>query len=385
MRLLILAAVVLIASGCITTPPEPKLTTLESTSTTVVTPPPPSSTIDATSTTVSTSTTQSTSTTTTTIRKIEINEQASENCFGFVLGAPGETKAVKDLGMGWARPHPGPFAWGFVEKAKGNFDFTASDEWVTASQDNGVALLGTIWPYADWDQIRCHKRECEVTQEDIFYPRGKFGFVDGIPKSRCIPCNIGEYKGFMEKLVERYDGDGVEDMPGLKQPVKHWETLNEPALRAPDLTFFKGTPEEYVTILAATYESVKKACPDCTVVQGGAEGIQPEFINYWERVFKAGGGNYFDVANIHYINSGELDNLNVAKFKKLMDRNRLEKPIWVTEAEYRIESEVDASVDGALKAGASKVFFTRFIVGDRRPPTPGRYSQTYVQQAKKCK
>ena len=299
-------------------------------------------------------------------------------------GAPEEVPWIRELGAGWARPHPGPFAWEWVEKQPDKFDYTVTDAWVRAAQENDVALLGTIWPYAGWDQGRCHKTECDVSEGDIFYPRGKGGFIDGIPKSRCIPCNMEDYKNFVDTLVERYDGDGVDDMPGLTQPVKAWETLNEPAMRSADLTFFKGTPQEYVQILKATYESVKKTCPNCTVVQGGAEGIDPKFILYWEEVFTNGGGQYFDAANIHYISSGDLTSLNVAKYRELLAKYKINKPIWVTEAEYKSENEIDASTTGALKAGATKIFYTRFKAGERGPPQPGIYSHQYPQQPKKC-
>jgi hypothetical protein len=49
----------------------------------------------------------------------------------------------------------------------------------------------------------------------------------------------------------------------------------------------------------------------------------------------------------------------------------------VTEAEYESESQVESSFTGALNAGASKIFFTRFVVGQKGPPVPGQYSKVY--------
>ncbi len=43
----------------------------------------------------------------------------------------------------------------------------------------------------------------------------------------------------------------------------------------------------------------------------------------------------------------------------------------MTEAEYEKSADVASSFEGALNEGASKVFFTRFEVGKRGPPTPG--------------
>jgi hypothetical protein len=263
-------------------------------------------------------------------------------------------------------------------------DYSETDAWVKAAQDRDIALLATIWPYADWDQRACRNESCAVSDIDTFYPAGASGALQGIPRSRCKPCDMEVYKAFVGRLVERYDGDGVDDMPGLTQPVKYWEVDNEPALRSEELTFFKGTAGDYADILNATYGAVKAACPDCKVVQGGMEGIDPAFSSFWGDVYRAGGGQYFDVGNIHYIGKGDLANLNVAKYKELLANNGLHKPIWVTEAEYSSDGQVDSSVDGAFASGASKVFFTRFKVGDRGPPKPGIFSPVYLKQLRKC-
>ncbi|MFH0861445.1 MAG: hypothetical protein V1875_00300 [Candidatus Altiarchaeota archaeon] len=350
----------------------------EETSTTATSPP-------ETSTTPSSSTvTSSTTSTTTAPRGVQIKPETLTNCVGFVPGDWREIFEIRMIGAGWARPHPGPFAWGWIERSEGSYDFSQSDGWAKAAQSRDVAILATIWPYADWDQRMCHDDGCGVDETDIFYPRTRGGALEGIPRSRCMPCDMEAYSSFVQRLVERYDGDGIDDMPGLTQPITHWEIGNEPVLRSDELTFFKGSPQEYAQILKASYISVKAACPDCMVVQGGMEGIDPRFASYWDQVFKAGGGQYFDIGNIHYIDYGDLQNLNVGKYRELLEVNGLNKTIWVTEAEYSSDSQVDASVDGALKAGASKVFFTRFKVGDRGQPKPGVFSPVYLKQVRKC-
>lgn len=310
-------------------------------------------------------------------KKLTIPPSIENNPFGFVLGAPEEAETVALTGAGWERPHPGPFVWGFVEEEKDKFDFEETDKWVKEAQKNNVAILATIWPYADWDQKTCRAKECEVSEEDQFYPRTKMGFTEGLPVSRCALCSMDNYKSFLSKLVERYDGDGVEDMPDLEIPIKYYEILNEPELKEPFLTFYKGTQEDYVEILKESYETIKSTCPDCFVVQGGAAGIRPDMLNYWRKIFELRGANFFDIANIHYINSGDLNTLNTKDFKKLLQENNINKPLWVTEAEYSSETEVEQSADGALNAGASKIFFTRFDIGKLGPPTAGKYSKVY--------
>jgi hypothetical protein len=304
-------------------------------------------------------------------KKLTIPSEIENSCFGFLTGSPDETRMVSEIGMGWSRPHIGPFIWGDIEVSKNNFDFSETDLWVKKAQDNNIATLGTIWPYSDWDQEGCYNTECFVSSQDQFYSL--------LPKSRCSPCNLNNYEEFLVKLVERYDGDGVNDMPGLRIPIKYWEILNEPEMNEPTLTFYKGTPEEYLTILKSSKTAIKSTCSDCKIVQGGAAGTMDFMLDYWEKMFNMGAGDYFDIANIHYIGFGDLDTLNVKEFKKLMSDNNITKPIWVTEAEYHKESDIINSVSGALNEGAEKIFFTRFVVGQSGPPTPGKYSPVYKE------
>ena len=96
------------------------------------------------------------------------------------------------------------------------------------------------------------------------------------------------YKNFVSKLVERYDGDGADDMPGLTIPVKHWEVLNEPEFQEEPLIFFQGSSADYFEILQATYETVKKADPEALVVQGSMAGMMEECTQFWQGVFDLG-------------------------------------------------------------------------------------------------
>jgi len=70
------------------------------------------------------------------------------------------------------------------------------------------------------------------------------------------------------RLVERYDGDGQDDMPGLKYPIKYWEVANEPEMQREPLILFQGSSKDYFEILKATYQAVKEADSQGYAVQG---------------------------------------------------------------------------------------------------------------------
>ena len=320
-----------------------------------------------------------------TVEPITIPSSVENNCMGFLVGGPDEINNIALAGGAWVRPHPGPFAWQFIEPTKASFIFP--DKWVEAAQQRNVTILATIWPYADWDQQECHSNSCEVSSSDILYPRTGFGGKEtsGIPKSRCKPCSMDNYKRFLIALVERYDGDGTDDMPGLITPIKYWEILNEPEMTALDLTFFKGSKQDYVDILKASNEAIKSTCADCKTVQGGAAGSM-ETDSYWGALFDMGAGDFFDIANIHYIGSEDTGTLNSKSFKELLTRKGIDKPLWITEIQYREQNaNVENSIKGAIKEGASKFFFVSFEVGRMGRPMPGQYSKIYEKIPCVCK
>lgn len=288
---------------------------------------------------------------------LEIPPEIEEHCYGFLIGAPDEAGVVRMAGGRWIRPHPGPFSWERIEPVNGEFDFYEADEWVAAAAENEVGMLATVWPFAQWDQENCRDSGCMVGSEDVFYGE--------LPDYRCAPCSYYEYRQFLSALVERYDGDGVDDMPGLAIPVKYWEILNEPEMDSAELTFYKGSKAEYVELLKESREAVRDACPDCLIVQGGAAGSD-NTMEYWDEIFSLGAGDYFDIGNIHYISYWDAGTFNARDFGELMLEHSIDAPLWVTEAHLEREDEdVENSFYGARGAGAQKIFFTSLKIGGK--------------------
>ena len=102
----------------------------------------------------------------------------------------------------WVRPHPGPFVWNSIEKEKGIFSWDKADKYVTYAQKHNQNTIATIWPYSNWEQKSCKRKKA----------RSPFGkkFAKYLSK----PCSMENYKIFLTALVDRYDGDGSNDMPG---------------------------------------------------------------------------------------------------------------------------------------------------------------------------
>lgn len=275
-----------------------------------------------------------------------------------------EVRLAGELGVAWLRPHPGPFSWAWFQPAPGQWDWRLVDAWVQLGQEAGVNLVGTLWPYADWDQAVCRPASCTVGPSDAFAPMpGTAPSAGVVPASRCMPCDIDAWAGAVSALVERYDGDGLDDASWLETPVTAWEVLNEPELASDELTFFVGSASEYAQLLEATTSAVHAACPGCEVLHGGSAGAEQSDA-WWSEVYTSQGGADFNIANVHYIDGGDVDTLNVSSIGALLEEAELERPIWVTEASVPTHQDPASLLQHAVEAGASKIFVTDLAVAE---------------------
>ncbi|MFQ6066249.1 MAG: hypothetical protein ACE5K3_03105 [bacterium] len=291
------------------------------------------------------------------------SREGFDSPFGF-MPAEFDFEHARRAGAYWDRPFFELFEWGMIEPEQGRFNFHLTDRYILRAQSHGFHVLANIQPFARWDQKLCHQ-DLPV----VMSPMG--------PQTKGKPCNIEAYKNFVIKLVERYDGDGQDDMPGLKYPIKCWEVANEPEMQREPLVFFQGSPQDYFEILKATHEAVKEADSEAQVIQGGMAGMDRWMVSFWQKVFDLGAASYFDIANIHSIGHGE--HLNIPSFKKFLSQNNAsEKPFWVTEVQIedrkrkRTPAEYAASLARsyifALANGAKKIFYVNLRLPEHLPP-----------------
>lgn len=280
------------------------------------------------------------------------------------------SKVADTKGAYWMRGLP--FTWNEIEHEKGKFNWEKADEGIKIAKEgveDEIYNIAMIWPYANWDQKTCH-------QGDKYKATGHLK-ESNEELMMGAPCDMKAYASFLEKVVERYDGDGIDDMPGLKTPIKYWEIMNEPEMQGggiggagEELKFFVGTPQEYLEILKTSYETIKKADSEAKVAHAGMAGMQKNFQDFWDPVFAGGAGNYFDIANIHTISTDEgREDLYVISFKKFLEKYGIkDKPIWITEVQFgqlmekpkdlqAFERLMAKSSVFALAHGADKLFY----------------------------
>ena len=220
---------------------------------------------------------------------------------------------------GWIRPHPGIFLRSEIEGVQSSRNWGMADWHVMRWQADRLAIIGTIWPFVDWDQQSCHGSDPEV--RPVLWE---------LPTRLFAPCDDGAFVAWLSDVVERYDGDGIDDMPNLAYPIRHWEVANEPAMQGGHGHFFQGSSSDYLAMLRLASGAIRAADPEAVVLTGGQAGMQADFVDFWRPVLGSA-GNTFDVGNIHSIGSDRsFFSDDYRGF--LNETGHSDKDFWITEA-----------------------------------------------------
>ena len=147
-----------------------------------------------------------------------------------------------------------------------------------------------------------------------------------------MPSDTDKYIAFVKATVERYDGDGVDDMPGLTNPIKYWQVGNEP----------NSAKSGFADLQRITYTAIKQACPDCTVLIGGVPGMPPanvyidNFDQQYKPILDALGGKYVDIMDFHWYGKATGDYKGASDvydhIRSVLQADGFpEIPIWIAE------------------------------------------------------
>lgn len=221
-----------------------------------------------------------------------------EIIIGVEYVVPGIGDAFSDLRIPAVKPLPGSFSWDKMQKnPNASIDFSFTDKYVKEFQDNGFT------------QIVFGLRTSSNLLIDPWMIDKEY------PKTQAVdPTYYSAFANWVKSLVERYDKDGVNDMPELKYPVKHYEIGVEFSSYQPEPT------EVYLKTLELGYKAAHEAS-DQVIVGHSAFLVTPVFRdnpnpNEYEKAFAenlvgtAGKGlkdirmildrpDLFDVLNVH--------------------------------------------------------------------------------------
>lgn len=91
---------------------------------------------------------------------------------------------------------------------------------------------------------------------------------------------VADFGRAVAAIIERYDGDGVEDMPGLIEPIRHWEIFDGYAPATDPQRWAGCDVERYGRYLTNAWQIAHASSPHATVLCSALTG-SPEATNGW--------------------------------------------------------------------------------------------------------
>lgn len=162
---------------------------------------------------------------------------------GMEYALPGMGSGVAQTLLPGVKFMPGVFNWGAMQKsATAKIDFGMLDRLVKEYQGAGFTecMLG-LKSENDWACIA---------------PNATLPDTNFAPK----PEYMDDYAAWVRAVVERYDGDGVDDMKDLKHPIRYFEIGVEFSSYEPEPV------QDYLTMLQMGYQAAHEAFAECVVM-----------------------------------------------------------------------------------------------------------------------
>lgn len=215
-------------------------------------------------------------------------------------------------------------AWTVIEPrapkdGRPTYDWSALDEGVRQWQEFGVHILMTLFSYSRWATL--------PAKDEVFtYLRGPLkwyakGRVANLPKQEYLKS----YRDYIYNLVERYDGDGVRDMPGLRFPILHYQVGNEYC----NELFWGGTVQDYGIYLKETFLAARKANEKVKIMLSGVsfdhlEGfygreVQPSTKAYFDQYLAKVDQDSNIMKALHRANAFSVESMRFCKYFDIVD------------------------------------------------------------------
>ena len=265
-----------------------------------------------------------------------------------------DVQAAQKLGATMVRANSPVFPFLDMQSmVKSNWDWGRADAWVQAVQTTPIEALVVLGP---WPGNRT------AAHTDHY-----------------VPDNMDDYADYIRRVVERYDGDGEDDMPGLVRPIRYWEVDNEPDLHnsvmprgislIDDPSQFE-TPAQYAGVLVASAAAIRSADPNAVVLSGGMYRPRTDTgRKYLKAVLNEPGVmDAFDILSLHcYFDNNSLD--PIEQTMAVAHELAPTKPVWITETGVPSSGKrswidvewqatmVAAIVGGFLANGAERIFW----------------------------
>lgn len=148
-------------------------------------------------------------------------------------------------GVSYAKLQDAFAIWGNIEQEQGQYQWGPLDALVLEYQQAGfTGLQMDLTALSPWAS--------SVPPTTGIAPKD----INTFPKEQYLD----DYASYVSAVVERYDRDGVDDMPGLLYPIHDYGVERE------FTGFWPGSTEEYLRLLRIAYPAIKVADPEANVL-----------------------------------------------------------------------------------------------------------------------
>lgn len=190
--------------------------------------------------------------------------------------------------------------------------------------------------------------------------------------------SITEFTTALKKIVERYDGDGVSDMPGLTYSITNWEICNEirwdtDCVNDPNCSWKNFGKTNYLIFMDSTRTALTSTCANCHLFNGAQ--INPPSLE----ISTFGYSSLKTV--IDSLSTNSIDGISYHNYLMMLQSSDAmtdfttigiqDKPIFATEADMQNEYNLNNSLSqddnarmlaqsfvSAFKNGFDKIFYT---------------------------
>lgn len=166
----------------------------------------------------------------------------SPTTIGIEYAILGVAETYANIGISYAKLQNVFVLWENIEPEPGQYQWRALDAIVLEYQQAGfTGLQMNLTASSPWASSQ---------------PPSLGNLGNTFPKEAYLDA----YAAYVRAVVERYDHDGVEDMPALLYPI------NDYGIEREFTGYWPGTAEEYVRLLQIAYPAVKEANPNARVL-----------------------------------------------------------------------------------------------------------------------
>ncbi len=160
-----------------------------------------------------------------------------------------------------------PIAWGIIQPARpgaagAGYRWKSLDDAVLVWQLTGFDPVLVLSPSSPWACVPREKTSWVQAVRKALPPAeadAALRGVDGAPPP--LAALWSRWERFVRDVVERYDGDGTKDMPGLRRPVRHIQVLG-----GIDPVWWLGDADQLLRLLHHAAEGIRAASTTCRLL-----------------------------------------------------------------------------------------------------------------------